>query len=342
MWTDRSRVGTAPGLSRLSAADVNSRPLGPSHLHKLVNSAFASSAFARHASSHLVAPTSPTPSQQRGQVPFQPAEADSATPHRFRATPKKVTERHPIFVLMLDLPAHLIDVTLEPEKRTVEFVDEERVMGFVEEAVRGWLREQGFVTEGASGSRREESLALAWARETLSDEELTHVKRAREGLAKYLSPHGPLSPRPRTPVRVPHLGLGAVSSTPVQTRPNEHHALVTPVSTQVSLVRPPSRRLEEEIVIDGDATEPVRWVDPTTGDTVMIDSRSGNSWRVGDRLGGLTQVASQNGVDTAWSTPAGVRRMRADRSRLRTRMGDESDELNPLPEWMATALEVST
>lgn len=83
--------------------DVNSRPLSNSFIHKLINHHFALSTFAKHASSHLVAPSAP------------PLKSST------RKSPKKSIERHPIFLLHLRAPLGMIDVTLEPGKRVIEF-----------------------------------------------------------------------------------------------------------------------------------------------------------------------------------------------------------------------------
>lgn len=91
---------------------VNSRPLAPSPLHKLVNDRFSQSSFSRHAASHLVAPLSTSPSKRVASPTVTKAS---------RKSPKKSAERFPIFVLNLVAPPGMVDVTLEPEKRVVEF-----------------------------------------------------------------------------------------------------------------------------------------------------------------------------------------------------------------------------
>lgn len=86
---------------------MNARPLAASPLHKIINQTVAQSTFARHASSHL-APPNTSPSKPVGTTSL-------------RKSPKKTAERHPIFVLNLTIPPGMIDVTLEPEKRVIEF-----------------------------------------------------------------------------------------------------------------------------------------------------------------------------------------------------------------------------
>lgn len=93
-------------------ADVNSRPLAPSPLHKLINDRFSRSTFSRHAASHLIAPAAASPSRQS-----TPPTGTKAS----RKSPKKSSERFPIFLLNLVAPPGMVDVTLEPEKRVVEF-----------------------------------------------------------------------------------------------------------------------------------------------------------------------------------------------------------------------------
>ena len=92
--------------------DVNSRPLANSLLHQLINDRFSQSSFARHAVSHLTINTMTSPSRQ----------ATSATGTKAsRKSPKKSAECFPIFVLNLLAPPSMVDITLEPEKRIVEF-----------------------------------------------------------------------------------------------------------------------------------------------------------------------------------------------------------------------------
>lgn len=95
--------------------DVNSRPLSPCPLHTLVNRLFSQSTFSRHAVSHLVVPSS------------SPNSKSAPGTKASRKSPKKTSERHPIFVLNLLAPPEMVDVTLEPEKRVVEF----QVCGFL-------------------------------------------------------------------------------------------------------------------------------------------------------------------------------------------------------------------
>ena len=208
-------------------------------------------------------------------------------------------------------------------------MEEERVMGFVEEAVRGWLRGQGFLAEARDG--KSQSARVESTREPLSDEELTPVKSVREGLTKYLSPHGPLLPRPRTPIR--KLGLGAVSSAPRATRAGAVRRQITPDIAQPAVKRPRVPQVGQDVVIDTNGAEPVRWTDPVSGEMVLIDPRSGNSWRVGER---------PSDVRHERDGPAPIGRLRIDRSKLRRDLPQEGEHVALPPEWMARALEVSS
>lgn len=102
-----SGVTPRPSADLLTSTDVNSRPLALSPLHKVINDRFASSSFGRHASAHIDSPSaSPAPYRMKKS----PSTLKSAT-----------AERCPIFVLNLIAPPSMVDVTLEPEKRVVEF-----------------------------------------------------------------------------------------------------------------------------------------------------------------------------------------------------------------------------
>jgi len=107
-----SRLTKDQQLKLSSSTVVNARPLAPSPLHKLINDRFSQSSFSRHAASHLVAPLATSPSKQQAQLMGTKAS---------RKSPKKGTERFPIFLLNLVAPPGTVDVTLEPEKRVVEF-----------------------------------------------------------------------------------------------------------------------------------------------------------------------------------------------------------------------------
>ncbi|KAM0793500.1 hypothetical protein ACM66B_000939 [Microbotryomycetes sp. NB124-2] len=102
---------------------VNSNPIEPCALHKAINAVFAQSSFASHAIALLS-----TSRHSRGG----------------RKSPKKATDRYPIFVLDLRVPATAVDVTLEPEKRSVQFKDEDAVLNFVRSLADAFLNEQGF------------------------------------------------------------------------------------------------------------------------------------------------------------------------------------------------------
>ncbi|BGP36756.1 DNA mismatch repair protein [Rhodotorula kratochvilovae] len=132
----------ARGFFSLSAAHtkagqhvfVNSRPLAPSTSmpHKLLNAIFAQSSFARFASSHLSTPSG------------SPAKKGAKSPRR-------AAERHPVFVLALEVPGRVVDVSLEPEKRVVEFEDPARIESFLTQITKRFLALHGFldVTTGA-------------------------------------------------------------------------------------------------------------------------------------------------------------------------------------------------
>ncbi|KAK4055183.1 DNA mismatch repair protein [Microbotryomycetes sp. JL201] len=102
---------------------VNSNPIVPCVIHKTINDCFAQSSFSGNTSSLLAGP--------------------SFTRNGIKSVQKSV-ERYPIFLLNLELPTALVDVTLEPEKRTVQFRDEESVVSFVRMLANAFLVEEHF------------------------------------------------------------------------------------------------------------------------------------------------------------------------------------------------------
>ncbi|KAK4690562.1 hypothetical protein P7C70_g9551, partial [Phenoliferia sp. Uapishka_3] len=123
---------------------VNSRPLSSSPLQRLINILFQNSTFSRHASSHLTTPLKPSSASEK-----EGTDSSGGGTKASRKSPKKAQERYPIFVLNLVAPSAMVDVTLEPEKRMVEFQDEKRVHAFVEEVVKTFLRSKGFLSTPA-------------------------------------------------------------------------------------------------------------------------------------------------------------------------------------------------
>lgn len=92
--------------------DVNSRPLSATHstLHKLVNSLFEASTFAKHAS----AASAPSPPAARLR--------SSSHQQKQQQQQKRSLERHPVFALVLEVPARGVNVAFEQENGvTVEF-----------------------------------------------------------------------------------------------------------------------------------------------------------------------------------------------------------------------------
>ena len=100
-------------LTRLTS-DVNSRPLAPFDIHKLINHLFSQSTFSRYAASHLIDTSANSTSTPEESAAVQSTKA-------VRKSPKKVSERYPIFVFNLKIDLGMVDVTLEPEKRVVQF-----------------------------------------------------------------------------------------------------------------------------------------------------------------------------------------------------------------------------
>ncbi|GAA5859668.1 hypothetical protein JCM1840_006400 [Sporobolomyces johnsonii] len=251
---------------------VNSRPLSPSPLHKLLNTLFASSSFARHAASHLSLPDSST------SAPTTPSG-------RSRTSPKKAVERHPIFCLSLTVPSGCVDVSLEPEKRVVEFADPDRINAFLTRFTKKFLISHGFL----------------------------HIA-SPPPLAPAPVPAVPPQSQPQAPERGRPLDTHRVGSAPLPaTKGIESLAeagagrkrrkvepakevVVFPQATPsgsfllrstthlTSPSRPASAPAAAQSTDPGSATV-LRWTDPTTLQTFLVDPRTGNS-----RLEGVNPV----------------------------------------------------
>ncbi|GAA5949089.1 hypothetical protein JCM21900_004855 [Sporobolomyces salmonicolor] len=259
---------------------VNSRPLSPSSLHKLLNALFASSSFARHAASHLSLPGSST------SAPTTPSG-------RSRTSPKKAVERHPIFCLSLTVPSGCVDVSLEPEKRVVEFEDQDRINAFLTRFTKRYLVSQGFLHIVPASP-----LETAPAPEVLPQSQSQTSARRRP-----LDPHRVGS----TPLRATkgleslteaesgvcgssRIGAEGVGTAGSKRRKVEaaKEVVVFPHATpsgsflprSTTLLTTPSRPSSAPAAAqsnDPASATSLRWTDPTTLQTFLVDPRTGNS-----------------------------------------------------------------
>ncbi|GAA5913981.1 hypothetical protein JCM8208_007016 [Rhodotorula glutinis] len=297
----------AKGFFSLSAAHskagqhvyVNSRPLAAStsSLHKHVNALFASSSFARFAVSHLATPPSASP-------------ARAATTSK---SPRRPVERHPTFVIALEVPGRVVDVSLEPDKRVVEFEDPPRVERFLERLVKRFLAAHGFL-------------------------HVAPVVPPAPAAATSSAP--PLLP-PQSPSR---LSRGAA---PVSAPPEHDLNLAARTakrrerrSSPTAPVAHPSLGDAPSAASDLDDVDVVQcWVDPRTGEAWCVAPRTGNSWRAAP----AAPMSASAGEDRALEDcdgRGGVRRARegkVDRSALKRRREEEGEE--EVPQWLRDSLE---
>ncbi|KAL8286704.1 hypothetical protein RQP46_004232 [Phenoliferia psychrophenolica] len=282
---------------------VNSRPLSFSPLQKLINNLFLHSTFSRHASSHLVAPLpSPSKSSDKEQQP----------PKAARKSPKKAVERYAIFVLNLEAPSGLVDVTLEPEKRMVEFQDEKRVFAFVEDVVKTFLRAHGFLSTPVERAPSLSPTKLS-ARLSTSTNGEPPLKKQRTPLADptlerasaydFEPPDvSPRPPRQQRPVPV-------LAAPEIRVFPHPHQLL--------------------------DQPQPIRWTDPTTHQTFLIDPRTGNSWRPNEQCPSCDHQPVSNKAQPRWSGMV-------DRTSLRTKERTDEEGMEEgavVPDWMQKTLQ---
>ncbi|ORY75708.1 hypothetical protein BCR35DRAFT_306246 [Leucosporidium creatinivorum] len=316
---------SAEGFFSLTAAHskgsqflfVNSRPLAPSPLHKLINDRFSQSSFSRHAASHLVAPLSTSPSKQ---------QASQTGTKASRKSPKKSTERFPIFVLNLVAPPGMVDVTLEPEKRVVEFEDTKRVHSFVQGIVDDFLRQQGFLSTPISRLPTTSSPTPA---------------------ADCPQPQAsPTRSRPSTP------------TTELSTKKQRLEDVAEDEGDlRVAVQRKSIDRTKELFAYPGRAASappsalppqqdaPIRWTDPATHQTFFVDPRTGNSWRPDECCSrpGVEQQQPQRDSSSS-ERRSGGRSTIVNRSDLRRTVKDSLAQMaeDGPPEWMAQTLKAWT
>ncbi|GAA5887523.1 hypothetical protein JCM6882_001438 [Rhodosporidiobolus microsporus] len=263
----------AKGFFSLSAAHskagqyifVNARPLSPisSPLHKLLNTLITTSSFARHASSHL----SFSPSPARAGRPASPAASPAPAAPLATATrqsPKKAAERHPVFVVCLEVPGAWVDVTLEPEKKVVEFVDPKRVEAFLTALTKRFLVENGFATPAA--------VPVAPA----PSEKATPKKR---GVREASVGEGGRTKRVAIELDGDNLDSAAVQRPPSSSRPPPRIVVPAPPPT----ADPFAPTSITSTIAAAASSSYTRWTDPSTLQTFLIDPRTGNSWREGTR-----------------------------------------------------------
>ncbi|GAA5834182.1 hypothetical protein JCM9279_004239 [Rhodotorula babjevae] len=283
--------------------DVNSRPLAASTsiLHKLVNALFASSSFAPFAVSHLVTPS-----------PASPARAATTGKN-----PRRPVERHPTFVIALEVPGRVVDVSLEPEKRVVEFEDPDRVERFLAHLVKRFLTANGFLHAAPVAP---------------------HAAAASTSTVAPSPALAPL-PTPKRPRRTAPDAAPAEHDLKLAARPAKGLVHRSPPAAPVAH---PSLGTSSSAPTDLDVADVVqRWVDPKTGEAWCVDSRTGNSWRAGASAP-VGAAATLGGAVEDCDGCGGVRRGReskVDRSALKRRRDEGEEDEDEVPQWLRDSLE---
>ncbi|KAK4057695.1 DNA mismatch repair protein [Microbotryomycetes sp. JL221] len=166
---------------------INSRPVDANGIHKTINRAFGSSSFSAHAASLL--------------ADFANSGAKTRSSNSNR---KKPLERFPVFVIMLEMPPDLVEFSLEPERRSLHFSDESRVLSLVEGLANAFLIQEGFKAVPVPLSEAAETFTPL---EALLAEERSPKRARRNNLpqppalvAPVLSPFGSTELEWRDPV----------------------------------------------------------------------------------------------------------------------------------------------
>ncbi|KAJ4479232.1 hypothetical protein J3R30DRAFT_3289200 [Lentinula aciculospora] len=102
---------------------VNRHPISSGDMHRIIDTKFAASSFAKNA--------------------FDEIGATQLTCSATRRSPRK-TERRPVYVLNLLVPPHQIDNLLEPAKGTLHFQNRSAVAEFLSSSIVSFLVRHGF------------------------------------------------------------------------------------------------------------------------------------------------------------------------------------------------------
>ncbi|KAK7470351.1 DNA mismatch repair protein [Stygiomarasmius scandens] len=180
---------------------VNRHPISSGDLHRIIDSRFAASSFAKNAF------------EESGDVPRSSS----------RRSPRK-TEKRPVYVLNLTISAHQVDNLLEPSKSTVHLENKNSVTAFLSSAIQSFLTKHGFSTRAADFPRKRRR-----TEEFLDD----------SGYAEYMT-------------------------------------------EEKNSIRSSGEAVEASLYIRGDERDAIdecniTWTDPTTGETFIVDARTGHS-----------------------------------------------------------------
>ncbi|TRM68211.1 hypothetical protein BD626DRAFT_555063 [Schizophyllum amplum] len=141
--------------------DVNSHPLAPNDLHRLVEQRFSASSFGKHAL------------DEDGQNDLPLATV--------RRSPRKSAKK-PVYVLNLTIPLHQIDNCLEPAKAEVNFEDRRSVTDLLDTTISSFLTRNGFRAATPSPRKRRK---IAYDDDNF---DVSPIKRTRSMAKKVSAP----------------------------------------------------------------------------------------------------------------------------------------------------------
>ncbi|KAJ3981747.1 hypothetical protein F5890DRAFT_1533745 [Lentinula detonsa] len=240
---------------------VNRHPIPSGDLHRIIDSKFASSSFAKNAFDEIGA-------TQRSST---------------RRSPRKI-EKKPVYVLNLVVSPKQIDNLLEPAKAVLQFQNKAAVVEFLSSSIVSFLVRHGFTAPRDNTSR-------------------THEISTG-------------SPRKRKRLDFEH---------------NSGYAEVIPEENEQEGTNVPPAPLNLYAERPHDMNELV-WTDPNTGETFIVDARTGNSRpQTQPRL--AIEDLDENGQSQ-------VLRQRRTLSLPNIGSVDKS-RIGPAPEWIQEALEAN-
>ncbi|PIL37355.1 hypothetical protein GSI_01048 [Ganoderma sinense ZZ0214-1] len=264
---------------------INRHPLETCGLHRTVEGVFARSSFSKHAY------------DEEGTM-------DTIHPSR-RRSPRK-TEKKPVYVLNLTISPRFVDNTVEPAKTAVQLQNSAAAAAFLSSVVEAVLVRHGFLSRRSQKADRHDGTPPP-----RKIRKSTHAGGPDpSGLLAGLSLNRSSSQGQGGLVPTDTSGPGQCGSAP----PGRTTFLLPAIQ-------------EEEALIVGEAEEAtdILWKDPATGETFVVDARTGNSYPQNAPAGSSTQDAS--------GTPV---------PRLRRSLGErDSARTGTVPAWMAEALQAN-
>ncbi|KAI0920894.1 hypothetical protein AcV5_001344 [Taiwanofungus camphoratus] len=212
-----------------------------------------------------------------------------------RRSPRRM-EKKPVYVLNLIIPPQTVDNCLEPAKAAVQLQNSEAVSAFLSSVVEAFLVRHGFLVQ--------------------------RVPRRRPRTSA-LPEHGDI-PSPRKKRKI--------TTTQLDSEDLDNRRLLPPSFLKRNACPSLVAHLPHEdngTEYDTDACKETLWTDPVTGETFVIDTRTGNSYLLHAPLATNDEGTSKR---SRRSLAAGVIPMTADT------VGRRGDEEKVVPNWIRDAL----